>query len=114
MCWSADASDILIQRLKAVHMSVTDGSWNRADHMELVPPDTVQMTSEVEEDMANQEQKARIERNSLGKGYGKQKGDWSKGKDKKGKPHGKDFYRWIPRGKGKGKNKEKSGKGEGK
>ena len=54
MCWSADASDILIQRLKAVHMSVTDGSWNRAD-MELVPPDTVQMTSEVEEDMANQE-----------------------------------------------------------
>ena len=55
MCWSAEASDILIQRLKAVHMSVTDGLWNRADHMELVPSDTVQMSSEVEEDMANQD-----------------------------------------------------------
>ena len=53
--WSAETSDILVQRIKAVHMSVTDGSWNRADHMELVPSDTVQMSSMLEEDMANQD-----------------------------------------------------------
>ena len=51
----AQASDILVQRLKAVHTSVQDGHWNMADHLELVPSDLISMTSLAERDMANQE-----------------------------------------------------------
>ena len=58
----AQASDILTQRLKAVHMSIRDGHWNRADHNELVPPDAVSMTSLLEEDMANKELPLRVMR----------------------------------------------------
>ena len=55
----AQASDILVQRLKAVHASVQDGHWNRADFYELVPSDQISMVSLAEQDMANQDRRLR-------------------------------------------------------
>lgn len=51
----AQASDILTQRLKSIHMALQDGHWQRADQVELVPSSQIAMSSLLEEDMANQE-----------------------------------------------------------
>lgn len=51
----AQASDILMQRLKAVHMAAQDGNWSRAEFMDLVPSDQASMTSLTDQDMASKE-----------------------------------------------------------
>ncbi len=35
-----EAGDVLTQRLKSIELSNHDGDWNRANHLELVPPDS--------------------------------------------------------------------------
>lgn len=55
MVKTAQVTDILTQRLKAVHMAHQDGNWSRADFNELVPPDQISMTSSAEQDMASKE-----------------------------------------------------------
>jgi hypothetical protein len=44
----AEASDLLIQRFKAIEMSITDKSWTVAEHLELLPPAAVSSTTETE------------------------------------------------------------------
>eukprot|EP00438_Fugacium_kawagutii_P002432 Skav223208 [mRNA] locus=scaffold2072:203972:205516:+ [translate_table: standard] len=84
------AADVLGQRLKALEMMVADGSWARAQHIELLPPEGATLVEHDETVMATQEQ---VLENKLkgwkGKGIGKDldqrpKGKEGKGKDKRG------------------------------
>ena len=44
----AGASDLLMQRFKAIEMSCTDGSWSVAQHLELIPESNIGITSRAE------------------------------------------------------------------
>jgi hypothetical protein len=44
----AEAGDLLVQRFKAIEMSITDKSWAVAEHLELLPPAAVSSTTEPE------------------------------------------------------------------
>ena len=66
------AAEVLIQRFKAVETRCTKGSWELAQHMELIPPNEVSCVGGKELEMAMQtelmEQKLRRNRNPDGKG----------------------------------------------
>ena len=112
-------------------MACADGHWERAQHLELVPPDSTPLTSKSEEYLVAQELKlkAKVEESTLGgsnsgsswKGYGKDKGN-SKGNsywsNQWYNPWGSWTPSWNPQGgKGKGQKgkpfgKNKTGKGK--
>lgn len=46
------ATDILIQRLKALETSLQDGGWHTAKHLEIIPPQTASLTRDDEREMA--------------------------------------------------------------
>ena len=78
------AADTVAQRLKAVEMACADGHWERAQHLELAPPDATPLTSKSEEYLVAQglKLKAKVDESTLvvntsgssWKGYGKDKG----------------------------------------
>ncbi len=43
-----ELGDMLMQRLKALERSVTDGNWTMAQEMELIPPDNSTLSSPAE------------------------------------------------------------------
>ena len=104
----AEAADMVTQRLKAVEMAATEGTWDRAKFLELVPADSGSMASREEHKMVQAELAETkptratpfYESDSLPYGKGKGKYQWDT---------------WVPRKeKPKGKNKDKKGKGKGK
>ncbi len=44
----AEGLDLLIQRFKAIEMSITDTTWAVAEHLELLPPTAVTSTTDQE------------------------------------------------------------------
>ena len=68
---SVRCMDVLMQRLKAVEMSVHDGGWNLARHCELIPPAGAQLSRESERELAQKaelrQQKLKEATNKLGK-----------------------------------------------
>ena len=48
----AQASDTLIQRLKACEMSLADGNWAMARHLEIIPPSTATLVQSEERELA--------------------------------------------------------------
>ena len=46
------ATDILIQRLKALEASLQEGGWHTAKHLEIIPPQNASLTREDEREMA--------------------------------------------------------------
>eukprot|EP00971_Amphidinium_carterae_P182272 3617483-Amphidinium_carterae.1 len=92
--------DMIAQRIKAIELSIKQGSWTQAKHLELVPD--VEVMSSTREEMKLVQKEDRLERrlSSLGSRMttwtpnetyyppkGKGKGTWGKGK-KKGKEKG--------------------------
>ena len=49
------AADLLAQRFKAVELSLHDGDWSRATHLELLPPSGRHLTSREEETLVAKE-----------------------------------------------------------
>jgi len=67
------AMDILVQRMKALEMSVTDGGWANAQWLELLPRAVVSMTGEGEQQLAAHEEereqkKRKLLADNLGRG----------------------------------------------
>ena len=52
--------DILTQRFKAVELSIQDGSWNLARHVELIPPSAAQLSREEERLIASKAELNRL------------------------------------------------------
>ena len=52
--------DVLMQRLKAVELSIQDGNWNLARHFELIPPSAAQLSQEEERAMAHKAEMRRL------------------------------------------------------
>ena len=52
--------DVLMQRFKAVELSIQDGSWNLARHFELIPPSAAQLSREEERSLASKAEARRI------------------------------------------------------
>ena len=52
--------DVLMQRLKAVEMSIQDGNWNLARHFELIPPSAAQLSQEAERSLAHKAELRRL------------------------------------------------------
>ena len=108
---SAQAADLVAQRVKAIERSVVDGHWSRAQHLEIMPPDNSTFLDKGEDLMLAKE--AELEQKLKGSGgHGNPSGHWwdnrgggdgPKGKGKKG-TEGKDKG-----SKGKGKNPEVPG-----
>lgn len=95
---SARAGDILSQRLKALELQLTDNGWQRAQFLELIPPEGAGLAERSEQAMAAREQAAEAKIRQLvfgrsgwdqpenSKGKGKSKG--GKGKKGQGSKHG--------------------------
>lgn len=97
---SAQAADLLAQRLKALELSLSDQSWARAQFVELIPQDAAVLTGSDELVMATKEQTAEMKmRHLMGMST------W------KGAPRGEGPRedKGRPKGKGKGKKGQKSG-----
>ena len=87
---SPQAADALAQRLKALELQVSDQSWSRAQHLELLPREGAALVDKDETYMATKEQavdaKMRTAISGWGpKGKGKDDDAKGKGKGKKGK-----------------------------
>jgi fructose-specific phosphotransferase system component IIB len=121
-----EAGDVLAQRMKALELSSSDGHWQRAEHLELVAPDSVSLVNRSELKLVQREVEAEMkvsQPNSYGKNWGNSAnasggGHWGqdwyprpKGKGKGKHEKGKWDY-WKPNPKGKGKGKDKKGKGK--
>ena len=106
-------------------MASADGHWERAQHLELVPPDSTPLTSRSEEYLVAQELKlkAKVDESTAGasssasswKGYGKDKGG-SKGGYHWPSQWSNPWSSWSPPwppfgGKGKGQKGTDDGKG---
>ena len=52
--------DVLIQRFKAIELSIQDGSWHLARHFELIPPSGAQLSREEERQMATKAEARRL------------------------------------------------------
>ena len=48
----AQATDTLVQRLKACEMSLADGNWSMARHLEIIPPSTASLVVSEERELA--------------------------------------------------------------
>ncbi len=83
-------ADVFAHQLKALHMSLTDQNWTRAQYIELIPLDQAQLMDESEQELVNNDLK---EHRKLAP------------PDAKGK--GKDNPHMNRDGKGKGKSKDK-------
>ena len=120
------AADTVAQRLKAVEMACADGHLERAQHLELVPPDSTPLTSKSEEYLVAQELKlkAKVDESTLAgntstsswKGQGKDKGA-SKGNHYWSNQWSYPWGSWTPPwnpfgGKGKGQKGKAYGKGK--
>ena len=109
------AADIVAQRIKAVELAMTDGDWNRAQHLELIAPEGASLIEKDEAWMLTKE--AEVDLKLRGKGRGQSKGsaawgwsDWSQGrgrgkdggkeKSKKGAKEWKGFWKGQKAGKG--------------
>ena len=82
------AADTLAQRLKALELQVSDQSWSRAQHLELLPPEGAALVDKDEAYMATKEQAVDVKMRTAISGAnpkGKGKEDGPKGKGKKGK-----------------------------
>jgi hypothetical protein len=125
-----EAGDVLAQRMKALELSSSDGHWKRAEHLELVAPDSVSLVNRSELKLVQREVESEMKvsqpssyaRNWVNYEHAKGGGHWGqdkgKGKFEKGKgdywkpkfhgkANGKGDY-WKPNGKG----KDKKGKGK--
>ena len=82
---TGSAADLLAQRFKAVALSLYDGDWSRATHLELLPTSGRHWTSREEETLVVKElrdemrvkrhlQKGGTSRQGLGKGRGRGSG----------------------------------------
>ena len=87
-----EAADVLAQRFKAMELQMSDQTWARAQHLELLPPEGASLVEKDESLMATKEQNLDV------------------------KMKGSVFRPWNPKGKGeKGKDgKGQKGKGKGK
>ena len=84
------AADTLAQRLKALELQVSDQSWSRAQHLELLPPEGAALVDKDEAYMATKEQAVDAKMRTAisgGNPKGKGKDEGPKGKGKKGKGH---------------------------
>lgn len=54
----ARAGDILSQRLKALELQISDGGWQRAQYLELIPPEGAGLAERSEQAMAAREEAA--------------------------------------------------------
>ena len=82
------AADTLAQRLKALELQVSDQSWGRAQHLELLPPEGAALVDKDETYMATKEQAVDVKMRTAisgGNPKGKGKEEGPKGKGKKGK-----------------------------
>lgn len=87
------AADVLAQRLKALELMVTDQSWGRAAHIELLPAEGATLVEPDQNWVATREH---VFENKLrqwkGKGVGKEVDGKGKAREEKGK--GKKGQRW--------------------
>lgn len=90
------AADVLAQRLKALELMVSDQSWGRAAHVELLPAEGATLVEPDESWVATREH---VFENKLrqwkGKGIGKETDGKGKPRDEKGK--GKKGQKWNSR-----------------
>ena len=109
------AADILTQRMMAVKLASETQNWERAQYIELVPPDSTSMIPRAMRTLANREEGAEKKANasaSSGDAWPRPRWQpkWEDGKGQRGKG-GKNL--WGQRGKGQGKDKGgKNKKGE--
>ena len=93
-------ADVAAQRLKALELASTTGSWDKAQYLELVPQEGASLVNKDEEYLTTKETELHQRLHGRGRG-GSYENDWSSYADRsKG---GKD--------KDKGKDKGKKGKG---
>eukprot|EP00435_Cladocopium_sp_Y103_P031877 s1304_g8.t1 len=52
----AEATDTLIQRLKACEMSLAEGSWSMARHLEIIPPAAASLVQAEERELASKQE----------------------------------------------------------
>ena len=78
------ASDILAQRIKALELVLSDQGWNRAQFLELIPPEGAGLADPEEQRMASKEQALDAKLKSFLPG-GWKKNDGGKGDGKEGK-----------------------------
>ncbi len=50
------AADILVQRFKAMVLAASEGSWNMAQHLELLPPSRAEAAADMEKEIATREE----------------------------------------------------------
>ena len=97
------AADVLGQRLKAVEAAIVDGSWDRAQYLELVDPEGPLLAGRAEQHMSQREYDFQMRLSTRGGWSSSGQGSWSSGGGGS-KGSGKD--------KGKGKSKGKKGFGK--
>eukprot|EP00438_Fugacium_kawagutii_P032540 Skav202158 [mRNA] locus=scaffold970:241073:241564:- [translate_table: standard] len=95
----AEATDTLLQRVKALELIGAGASWGVAQRVELVPPEKGQLSTRAETQQAVKEQQAEAKVRTQ-----------TKGKEK-GRFEGGQYGSWKGQSKGEGKNKDK-GKGK--
>ncbi|CAE7668538.1 unnamed protein product [Symbiodinium sp. CCMP2592] len=101
------AADVIAQRLKALELFQNDGSWNRAQYLELLDAEGPSLLGRDEAVMASKEWAGELRMRKLqskGGGKAEQRGD-PKGPDKGDPKGGKDSKKGKP-GKGKGAKAE--------
>ena len=103
---SKAAADVAAQRLKALELASTSGSWDAAQYLELVPAETATLVNKEEEYSATRETEfnQRLHRRAAAPYHQNYEYVWNGSGDNgkgKGKAKGKD------KGKGKGKEKGK-------
>ena len=96
---SGAAADVAAQRLKALELASTSGSWEKAQYLEIVPPEGASLVNKEEEYLATKETELhqRLHGRSKGSSF---EPDWNS-------YGGKGKY-----GKGKSKDKDRKGKGQ--
>jgi hypothetical protein len=52
---SAEASDVVAQRLKAIELSSADGNWEKASVLELIPEDGASLVTRGEQQMVGKD-----------------------------------------------------------
>ena len=115
------AADTVAQRFKAVEMACADGYWERAQHLELAPPDSTPLTSKSGAYLVAQELKlkAKVDESTIAvnssasswKGHSKDKGA-SKGNRYWSNQWSYPWGSWTPPWKGKGQKGKAYGKGK--
>ena len=108
---AAEAADVLAQRLIAVEVSVQDGTWTRANFLELTQEDDTLAGPELQM-LANKEVEGRIRLGRPQYPAPNYEGGWQRYPDTwkggyKGEGKGKDKGKDKGKAKGKGKGKEK-------